>query len=101
MSRRRVGSFSFSSGVNLLSTKSTSEILPAEGLSEEVARLEPTREALSVPMRSLGKSLVPSFSMVDFKPLFPPAEPEVRSLVLPKSRLKSSQTIKILELSIL
>ena len=89
----------------MLRTKSMSEILPM--LSElafsgaVLARLEPVRNALSVPMRRRGKSSVPRRAMVDFRPLLPPAEPEVRKRVLPKSRLKSSQIMRMSEVGIL
>lgn len=98
---RKSGSCAFSAGVNLLRTKSISEILPAEGSFDFTARLEPLRAALSVPKRSLGKSSVPRLLMVDLRPLLPPAEPFSRRRILPKSRLKSSQTIKMSELGTL
>lgn len=82
ISRRISGSFSRSSGVNLPRTKSVSPILRR-------------RASFAVPTRRRGKSSVPRCSIVDFRPLFPPALPFSRKRILPKSRLKSSQIINI------
>lgn len=85
---RMSGSLAFSSGVNLLRTKSISEILPIverstflalfseASFSAAVARLEPTRAALSVPSLRRAKSSVLRRAMVDLRPLLPPAEPD-------------------------
>ncbi len=88
ISRRITGSFSFSSGVNFERTKSTSPIFFL-------------RLSFPVPTRMRGKLSVPSFSIVDFSPLFPPALPLSRRRRLPKSRLKSSQMTRISEFLIL
>lgn len=72
-----------------------SEILPS--VAAPVLRLEPWRVAESVPRRSRGKSEVERLAIVDFRPLFPPADPDSRKRILPKSRLKSSQITKILD----
>ena len=78
---RTRGSCSRSSGVNFDNTKSTSPICLRTG-------------SLPVPSLRRGKSSLPSSRIVDFNPLFPPAEPRSRKRSLPKSRLKSSQTMR-------
>ena len=76
------GSFSFSSGVKRERTKSTS---PSFWRSS----------SFPVPRRRRGKFSVLSSEIRDFKPLFPPAEPDSRKRVVPNGRLKSSQITKI------
>ena len=59
-------------GVNVLSTWSTSP---------------PSSPGCSpTPMRSLGKTSVPRWVMMDFNPLWPPALPSARSRTLPTGR---------------
>src|SRR5687767_314596 len=53
----------------------------------------------AMPRRSRGKSCPPNFSMIDFKPFWPPALPRARMRILPKGSANSSLTTRIEERS--
>ncbi len=72
------GRTSFSSGVNFPRTKSVSPSFLRSS-------------SFPVPRRRRGKASVFSSLMMDFRPLLPPAEPDLRRRVVPNGRLKSSQ----------
>lgn len=54
-----------------------------------------------VPILSLAYSEVPKAASMDFSPLLPPAEPEVRYRVSPNSRSKLSQITRTSDRGIL